>query len=106
MFLSAGLVAASLSISATKKSLYSLQTHSGYSAVKKNMRVVNERALVGTRMRRFNITESLASVLLDGLTPWHEAGNSPPLAAIQSSGADTLVPRFWPPSNGAKDGED
>src|SRR5690606_27035217 len=101
MFLSPGLSTAALSISVAKKSLYSLHTHSGYAAVKKNIRVVNERALVGTRTRSVSITESLAAVPTVGLRPSHEAGNSPPLATTQSAGAWTVVPRFWPLSNGA-----
>src|SRR5262245_58857115 len=99
MFLSGGLPSAVLSSSATKKSLYWLHTHSGYSAVKKNIRVENERALVGTRTRSFNIAESFAWVSIEGTMFEHEAGNMPPFDATQSFGAATAVLMFFPLSN-------
>src|SRR5215207_1782030 len=54
MLPSSGL-SASESTSVTKKSLNSLHTHSGYSADKKKIITLNERALVGARTRNVSI---------------------------------------------------
>src|SRR5436190_724750 len=63
------------STSATKKSLNSLHTHSGYSAEKKYIITLNELALLGARIRSVSMAESLAS-LLHGASQsvWHRSG--------------------------------
>src|SRR5688572_20063456 len=100
MFLSAGLESAAESTSATKKSLYSLQTHSGYSADMKFIITLNDWAFVGTRMRSVSMIGSLALVLVGGRHP-PGLGSSPPLASSQSDGTGLAVPRFTPGWNAA-----
>jgi hypothetical protein len=87
----AGAPAKAESRSATKKSLYGLQTHSGYSELSKLEARRKERALLGTRTLSVSMT-GLTAVALEGSGHPGAFGKVPPLAASQSGGGELWVP--------------
>src|SRR5688500_7138813 len=91
------------SSSTTKKSLYGLHTHSGYSLLRKLVARLNDRALLGVLMRSCSMTGSLAVAPPSGSGQPGALGRLLPLAARQSAGTPLVparAPAFWKSTNG------
>src|SRR6185503_15120825 len=89
-----------------KKSLNGVHTHSGYSALKKNELIVNELALVGTRISSVSMTGSLTSL---PLAPGQSGADGNRLLLADSQLAGTEPPAPWmlvPSCQGRKSGSD